>query len=140
MHLHPQAQCALRIMVTLAREPLPLTHTWLAGHIRTSEPLVARTLEALELARMVKRVGDGYRLGFHPRAVYIGDIIDVAGGQRQDRGCPLATPGCTPDAPCSLCWTLVEADLAAMQVLRTQTLEDLRRTPSGRAPAVAQSA
>lgn len=132
MRLRPQTQCALRIMVTLSREPRPVTQEELADATKTSPALVSRTLAALEQALMVKRVGDGHRLGFHPRAIYVADILDAARGEIDAVGCPLASGGCSHESPCALCWTLIEADLAAMHVLRTQTLEDLRRVTARR--------
>ncbi len=140
MQLRPQAQSALRILVTLAGEALPVTDDALARTTKTSLTLVQRALSALRHARMVKRVGRGYRLGFHPRAIYIADILDATGAPETSISCPLASAGCTMHNPCPLCWTVLEADLAAMQVLRTQTLEDLRRTPHGSDHDFARSA
>jgi Rrf2 family protein len=140
MRLRPQAQCALRVLVALAGDALPNTAEDLALKTKTSPGLVDRTLAALTRARIVKPVGDGYRLGFHPRAIYVADIIDATGALDESLSCPLASPTCTAQSQCALCWTLFEADLAAMQVLRTQTVDDLRRAPHNGALHMPRSA
>jgi DNA-binding IscR family transcriptional regulator len=117
-----------------------MTPEMLATQTKTSLGLVRHALESLLDTRMVKPVGEGYRLGFHPRAIYIGDILDATDALEHSPSCPLASPACEPNNPCALCWTLVEADLAAMEVMRRQTLDDLRRTPHRGEVAIARSA
>ena len=134
MRLRPESQCALRILVALAKEPDPVDVTTLVMRTKAASPLVLRTLEALSRTRMVRLVRRGhYCIGFHPRAIYIADVLDATGALDESLTCPLASPQCTPDTPCELCWTLFEADVAAIQAMRSKTLNDLVHIPYKRA-------
>jgi DNA-binding IscR family transcriptional regulator len=127
-------------MLTLATHPPPLTEGELSHAARTSLPLTARTLDLLAGGHLVSRVDAGYRLGFHPGAIYVADILDAVTREDGSAGCPLASDGCSRENPCRLCWSLLEADLAAIQVLRRHTLDDLRKAPHASRKTVAMSA
>ncbi len=137
MNLPPESACALRIMMALTEHSSPTGATALAAQIKISVPMVQRTLQMLGRAQLVRRHGADYALGFHPAAIHVSDVLEVVMPSARTGGCPLATIGCTPNHPCALCWQFVEADLAAMEVLRRVTLDDLRKTPYGGGVAVA---
>lgn len=124
MELTPRIRCGLRVMVALAVEPLrPASLNELAQKARAPLSLIRNALGPLEQARLVQRVDGGYRLGFQRRAIHISDIIDALRTELYPATCPLGA--CKPEARCQLCWSLVEAEVAASEVLHRQTLADI---------------
>ena len=133
MELTPAIRCALRILLSLAEEPLkPAPFDELARVANASTGLVRRTVDALAEARLVQSISGGYRLGFSERAIHLSDVFAALAARPGPATCALATVSCNAGAPCPMCWVLIEADIAAMESLRTHTLASLRREMAAR--------
>jgi DNA-binding IscR family transcriptional regulator len=129
MHVTPAVGCAVRILLAASSGAITLDELYEGS---SSRGLVQRTVEALCESRLLKKVGETYRLGFCDRAIRLSDVFAAVGLLPGPSACPTAAPGCSATAPCPLCWLLIEADIAALEVMRTQTLADLQRSLSVR--------
>jgi DNA-binding IscR family transcriptional regulator len=126
MELTPTVRCALRILLAATSDPQPLANLIEAS--RASVGLAERTVASLCRAQLLRQIGDGYRLGFTDHAIHLSDVFRAMGLQPGPAVCPVAAAGCTDAQPCPLCWTLIEADIAALEIMRAHTLAELKKS------------
>jgi Rrf2 family protein len=128
---------ALRAMVWLALSPDTLVSTGsLAEHTRVPEHYLAKVLQQLSSARLIKGrrgVGGGYMLARPAEQIAVSEIVRTVGSLSRIESCPLGIPSHGSNL-CPLHRLLDEVAAAALAILDGRTLKDLVDRPGANTP------